>query len=98
MGRLTGIARREKKRAPMETLDRAQVDDIDLPKSAGAVIEIGKVILEVTMEVDPCSRMDEQAEGLKAALTPDWRGGVACVVLEGGAVSVGDPVSIRPAD
>ena len=27
MGRLVGIARREKKRAPMETLERAEVSD-----------------------------------------------------------------------
>lgn len=62
MGRLIGIARRERKRA--------------------------------AMEVDPCSRMEEQVEGLKAALTQDWRGGVACTVLKGGMVRLGDDVTV----
>ena len=143
MGRLAGIARREKMRAPMKTLEQAEVsdqtgvakdfrgkpgkrtvtvisarawrevcaelgqdipwttrganllvDDIDLPRSIGQIIEVGEVRLEVTMEVDPCRRMDEQVEGLKAALTPDWRGGVGCTVLQNGSVSIGDSVAI----
>jgi len=36
--------------------------------------------------------MDAQHSGLKAALTPDWRGGVSCMVAEGGQVGVGDTV------
>ena len=141
MGRLAGIARRAKKRAPMELLDKAEistatgvardfrgkpgnrqvtllsardwraacaelgqdvawttrrsnllVEDFDMPKEQGRIIEIGKVRLRTTMEVDPCSRMDEQVEGLRKALQPDWRGGVACEVLQGGTVSIGDAV------
>ncbi len=147
MGRLVGIARRDTKRAPMETLEQAEVsdqtgvaqdsrgkpgnrtvtvisardwrevcaelgqeipwttrranllvDDIDLPKSAGQIIEVGDVRLKVTMEVDPCSRMDEQVEGLTNALKPDWRGGVGCCVLQGGTISIGDAVTIVGAD
>jgi MOSC domain-containing protein YiiM len=143
MGRLAGIARREKKRAPMETLESAEinattgvagdsrgkpgnrqvtllsardwqaaceelgadvpwttrranllVDDMDLPKAAGHIVAIGPVRLRTTIEVDPCSRMDEQAPGLRKALQDDWRGGVACEVIEGGLVSVGDDVSV----
>ena len=143
MGRLIGIARREKKRAPMETLDSAEistdtgvaddfrgkpgkrqvtllsadawrqacadlgkdviwttrrsnlfVEDLELPRAAGHVIAIGAVRLRTTVEVDPCSRMDEQVAGLKAALQPEWRGGVACEVLEGGFVAVGDAVEL----
>jgi MOSC domain-containing protein YiiM len=146
MGRLAGIARREAKRAPMQTLDAASitkdsgvaddfrgrpgkrqvtllssiawkracadlgkempwttrrsnllVDDIELPRRAGDIICIGPVRLQVTMEVDPCSRMEEQCAGLRDALSPDWRGGVACTVLQGGDVAVGDAVSIEPA-
>ena len=70
------------------------VDGIDLPTDVGATIEVGSVKLRVTMEVDPCSRMDEQCPGLKRALTPDWRGGVACTVVQGGQVSIGDPVAV----
>ncbi|MGI9261014.1 MAG: MOSC domain-containing protein, partial [Woeseiaceae bacterium] len=69
-------------------------DQFDLPKAAGHIIAIGPVRLRTTIEVDPCSRMDEQAPGLRKALQADWRGGVACEVIEGGAVSVGDEVSV----
>lgn len=147
MGRLVGIARRERKRAEMEILEDAEisaqtgvandfrgkpgerqvtvisaeawaavckdlgqqipwttrrsnlfVEDVQLPQRTGDVIEIGGVRLRVTMEVDPCSRMEEQYEGLKAALSPEWRGGVACTVLRGGSVRLGDGVSVLPAD
>lgn len=143
MGRLAGIARRDKKRAPMETLESADIssasgvagdsrgkpgirqvtllsardwqaacdklgneipwtvrranlfiDEIDLPKAAGHIVAIGSVRLRTTMEVAPCSRMDEQSPGLRQALRADWRGGVACEVIEGGTVSLGDNVSV----
>lgn len=70
------------------------IDDIDLPQRTGDVIEVGGVRLLVTMEVDPCSRMEEQAEGLREAMTPEWRGGVACTVLKGGTVRLGDDVAV----
>lgn len=143
MGRLAGIARREKKRAPMVTLEKAVISeqtgvaadcrgkpgnrqvtllstrawqatcaeldqeipwttrrsnlliaDLDLPTSAGQIMVIGEVRLRITMELDPCSRMEEQVPGLKMARQPDWRGGVACTVLQGGEVAIGDPVSL----
>ena len=143
MARLIGIARREKKRAPMESLDTADIsaetgvagdsrgkrgdrqvtllsarawrtvcdelgqeiawttrrsnlfiDDFDLPKAAGHIIAIGDVRLRTTREINPCSRMDEQIDGLTKALQPDWRGGVGCEVLQGGAVSLGDTVEL----
>ena len=74
------------------------VEDVQLPRRTGDLIEVGSVRLLVTMEVDPCSRMEEQYIGLKASLTPDWRGGVACTVLQGGSVRLGDSVSIVEAD
>jgi len=143
MGRLAGIARRDKKRAPMETLETAEisedtgvandfrgkpgprqvtllsaevwesvcgrlgeelpwttrranllVDGLELPRQAGGIIEIGSARLQVTMETDPCSRMEEQCAGLKAALEPDWNGGVLCRVLRGGSISIGDNVAL----
>lgn len=145
MGTLNGIARREKKRAPMETLERAEistetgvardsrgkpgkrqvtvvsaaawraacrdlgqevpwtarranllVDGIELPETTGGILRIGPVKLLINDEVDPCSRMDEQYAGLTRALQPDWRGGVACTVLEGGCVALGDSVTLEP--
>jgi MOSC domain-containing protein YiiM len=147
MGRLAGIARRDRKRAPMETLECAEisletgvamdfrgkpgprqvtvisasawreacrelkhdlpwttrranllVDGFELPRTIGAVLRVGPVRLCVTGEVDPCSRMDEECPGLRLVLQPDWRGGVSCAVLQGGAVAIGDEVALEPAD
>ena len=143
MGRLAGIARRAKKRAPMETLESAEIsvesgvardsrgrpgnrqvtllslaawqsaceeigadapwttrrsnlliEGLELPREAGRTIIIGEVRLRTTIEIDPCSRMDEQVPGLTDALRPDWRGGVGCEVIAGGTVRVGDAVRI----
>ena len=143
MGRLAGIARRDAKRAPMETLDAADItvetgvardsrgkpgkrqvtllsaDDwalacadagrqvpwttrranlliegIDLPREPDRLIAIGDALLETTVEIAPCSRMDEQVPGLKRALEPGWRGGIGCRVVEGGTIRVGDAVRV----
>jgi MOSC domain-containing protein YiiM len=61
----------------------------------GRMLCIGDTELEVTQETDPCSRMDEQHEGLKAALMPDWRGGVCCKVIKAGSIKVGDRVELK---
>ena len=74
------------------------VEDIDLPQRAGDIIVIGEVRLKVNKEIGPCRRMDEQCPGLTKTLQPDWRGGVGCVVLSGGTISVGDEVSIVVSD
>jgi len=58
----------------------------------GGILRIGELTLEITGETDPCSRMEEQVPGLRAALTPDWRGGVTCRVRSPGRVAVGDAV------
>ena len=69
---------------------------IRLPRRAGAVLRIGPDLrIEITGECDPCSRMEEVAPGLKAALLPDWRGGVLGRVIEDGAIAVGDEVRIE---
>jgi len=150
MGRLAGIARHARPKAPMELLDRAEVtidagvagdfrgavkpggrgrrqitlmerrdwdaamadlgrdipwqerranllvDQVDLPQSPGAQLRIGNdVLIRVTGECDPCSRMETIAPGLKAALTPDWRGGVTAKVINGGEIAVGDEIRIE---
>ena len=78
------------------TLRRANllVEGLDLPREPGARLRIGDVVLEVTQETGPCALMDAQHAGLKAALTPDWRGGVSCMVIEEGRVTVGDTAEI----
>lgn len=153
-GRLLGIARHDRPRGPMETLDRVAVNGVEgvhgdfrgaarpgkpprrqislieaeswaaamaelgrsgeslipwferranllveglrLPREAGKVIAIGPDLrIETTRECDPCSRMEEVAPGLKAVLTPDWRGGVLGRVIADGEVAIGDEIRIE---
>ncbi len=72
------------------------VDGLDLPQVVGARLRIGAdVVLEVRDETEPCERMEALAEGLRAALTPDWRGGVLTMVVQGGRIAVGDEIRIE---
>jgi len=72
------------------------VDGLDLPQIAGVRLRIGAdVVLEVTRETDPCERMEALAEGLRAALAPDWRGGACTMVIHGGRIAVGDEIRIE---
>jgi MOSC domain-containing protein YiiM len=70
------------------------VAGVDAPQSVGGKIRIGDVTLEIMQETDPCMLMEQAHSGLKAALTPKWRGGVCCKVVSGGRIAVGDAVSI----
>jgi MOSC domain-containing protein YiiM len=63
-------------------------------KRVGAQLKVGSVLLEVAEENPPCRVMDILAEGLGAALQPDWRGGVACRVLRDGMIALGDSVAV----
>lgn len=63
-------------------------------KRVGARIKVGDVVLEVTEENPPCKLMDVQSEGLRVALEPDWRAGVACKVLTPGDIAIGDRVEV----
>jgi len=72
------------------------VEGIDLPQRQGAIVRIGaEVVLEIRIECDPCSRMEEIEPGLKAALTPDWRGGALARVISGGDIRVGDEIRVE---
>lgn len=73
------------------------VEGLRLPREKGRIIVIGATLrIEVTAECDPCSRMEEIAPGLKAALLPDWRGGVLGRVISDGEIAVGDEIRIEP--
>jgi MOSC domain-containing protein YiiM len=72
------------------------VGGLRLPREPGKVIAIGESVrIETTVECDPCSRMEEIAPGLKAVLTPDWRGGVLGRVIAEGEIAEGDEVRIE---
>jgi len=70
------------------------VEGVDLPKAKGGVLRVGAVRLEVTDQTYPCVRMEEACPGLLKALARDWRGGVTCRVLAGGAIALGDLVEV----
>jgi MOSC domain-containing protein YiiM len=70
------------------------VEGVVLPKAPGGIVRVGAVVLEVTFPTTPCKRMDEARAGLMRALYPDWRGGITCRVMEGGAIALGDPVHV----
>ena len=82
--------------APPWTLRRANllVEGVPLQETVGQRLRVGGVLLEIAEECGPCSRMDAQLDGLTAVLKVDWRGGVACRVIEGGAIAVGDSVEL----
>jgi MOSC domain-containing protein YiiM len=69
------------------------VDEVEFDASyVGKTVRIGDVELMVTRETAPCSLMDAQHQGLTAALTPDWRGGICCNVIKPGDIKIGDQI------
>lgn len=70
------------------------LEGLALAEKVGKTIRIGDVALLITGETDPCERMEEQVAGLRAALAPEWRGGVTCRVTAGGSIAVGDAVAL----
>ena len=68
------------------------VEGLELAETESCEIRIGEVRLRITRETDPCGRMVEVASGLREALTPQWRGGVCCRVIQGGHIAVGDAI------
>ena len=60
----------------------------------GKKVTIGDVELEITRETNPCALMEQQHQGLKSALTPNWAGGACCKVLKAGSFKVGDRVTV----
>lgn len=71
------------------------IDGVDFSASdVGKTLRIGDAKLKITRETNPCSLMDQQHQGLKQALTPEWRGGVCCNVITAGSIQIGDQVEI----
>jgi MOSC domain-containing protein YiiM len=58
----------------------------------GSRVRAGEALFEITMVCDPCHRMDELRDGLRAEL--EGRRGMLAHVVEGGEVAVGDPVEV----
>jgi MOSC domain-containing protein YiiM len=71
------------------------IKGLDLKQSVGNRLIIGDLILEITDELDPCIRMEEQVIGLSKALIKDWRGGVLCRVINEGAIKIDDRITLE---
>jgi len=68
------------------------VRGVALKDTRGRVLRIGGVRFLIGGETTPCERMDEAHPGLRAAMRPEWRGGVFAQVLDDGVLTVGDAV------
>jgi MOSC domain-containing protein YiiM len=64
------------------------VDGIDLRGKIGYDLRIGDAVLTINGETRPCEVMERAYPGLKAALKPEWRGGVVCRVRQSGDIAV----------
>jgi MOSC domain-containing protein YiiM len=72
------------------------VRGVSLAESRGRILRIGAARVRVYGETRPCNLMDETLPGLKAALQPEWRGGVFGEILDDGDITVGDAVRWEP--
>lgn len=66
---------------------------IELELSRGKLLKIGDAVIRIYNETRPCELMDDAKPGLRAALSPRWRGGAYGEVIQGGVIRVGDRAS-----
>ncbi len=63
-----------------------------LRRLIGQEIQVGSVRVAVTGETKPCRLMEQLCPGLRAALTPDCRGGVLGRIMQSGTLAIGDEI------
>lgn len=81
---------------PMDWTERRAnifVRGMRAPQCEGGLFTIGDVTLQIEEETEPCDLMESKREGLRASLSPDWRGGVCCKVISGGHIAIGDSLT-----
>jgi len=71
------------------------VEAAGLAHLVGKTISLGEVAVRIIAESKPCSLMDRLEPGLRAALTPDCRGGVYGRIVQGGRLRVGDEITVQ---
>lgn len=78
--------------------ENVTVEGVDVMSlAAGTRIRLGQsAMMEITAVCEPCFRMDEIREGLKAEL--EGRRGMVSRVVKGGTIKVGDPIAIEESE
>ena len=61
----------------------------------GQRVKVGEAVLEITMVCDPCHRMDELRDGLRAEL--NRKRGMLAHIVEGGEIALGDEIVLLDA-
>src|SRR6266480_7514771 len=78
---------------PGATRENLTVEGDDVERwPIGQRVRAGGAVFEITMVCDPCHRMDELRDGLRAEL--QGRRGMLARVVESGEVAVGDEVTL----
>ena len=78
---------------PGQIRENVTVEGADVHEwEVGSRVRVGEALLEITMVCDPCHRMDELRDGLRAQL--DGKRGMLAHVVEGGEIAVGDAVEL----
>ena len=79
--------------APGAIRENVTVEGTDVQSwPVGQRVRVGDALLEITMVCEPCHRMDELRDGLRAEL--DGKRGMLAQVVEGGEIALGDPVEL----
>ncbi|HWQ22532.1 MAG TPA: MOSC domain-containing protein [Gaiellaceae bacterium] len=79
--------------APGSIRENVTVDGVDVHSwRVGQRVRVGEAVLEITMECEPCHRMDELRAGLRTLL--EGRRGMLAHVVETGEIAVGDPIEL----
>lgn len=72
------------------------VSGCDLADSRHHILHLGEVRVQIVGETRPCGRMDEAQQGLRRAMADPWNGGAYGILLDDGAICLGDPVALAP--
>jgi len=73
--------------------ENVTVDGADVQTWAiGQRVRVGEALVEITMVCEPCHRMDELREGLRAEL--EDRRGMLARVVESGGIALGDEIEL----
>jgi MOSC domain-containing protein YiiM len=78
---------------PGATRENLTVDGTDVQQwPIGQRVRVGDALFEITMVCDPCHRMDELRDGLRAEL--EGKRGMLARIVESGEIAVGDDVEL----